>query len=109
MVVPQIYETKMNFLYSELTEMGYQITKPQGAFYLFPKSPIKDDAVFTEELLAEKVLVVPGRGFGSPGHFRISYCVEDSVIEGSLQGFKKSFRKISHDIVSEYKISRISK
>ena len=92
-VDPQIYETKMNFLYSELTEMGYQITKPQGAFYLFPKSPIKDDAVFTEELLAEKVLVVPGRGFGSPGHFRISYCVEDSVIEGSLQGFKKVSEK----------------
>jgi len=92
-VDPQIYETKMNFLYSELTEMGYQITKPQGAFYLFPKSPIKDDAVFTEELLAEKVLVVPGRGFGSPGHFRISYCVEDSVIEGSLKGFKKVSEK----------------
>ena len=92
-VDPQIYETKMNFLYSELTEMGYQITKPQGAFYLFPKSPIKDDAVFTEELLAEKVLLVPGRGFGSPGHFRISYCVEDSVIEGSLQGFKKVSEK----------------
>ena len=92
-VDPQIYETKMNFLYSELTEMGYQITKPQGAFYLFPKSPIKDDAAFTEELLAEKVLVVPGRGFGSPGHFRISYCVEDSVIEGSLLGFKKVSEK----------------
>ena len=42
-----------------------------------------------DELLQEKVLVVPGRGFGTPGHFRISYCVEDSVIEGSLNGFNK--------------------
>jgi len=88
-----IYEAKMNFLYSELTQMGYQIAKPQGAFYLFPQSPIKDDSAFTEELLQEKVLVVPGRGFGTEGHFRISYCVEDAVIEGSLHGFKKLSEK----------------
>ncbi len=86
---PNIYYKKMNFLFNELTQMGYEITKPQGAFYLFPKSPIQDDAQFTDELLQEKVLVVPGRGFGTSGHFRISYCVEDSVIEGSLTGFKK--------------------
>jgi len=90
---PGIYEAKMNFLYSELTQMGYQIAKPQGAFYLFPQSPIKDDAAFTEELLQEKVLVVPGRGFGTEGHFRISYCVDDAVIEGSLHGFKKLSEK----------------
>ena len=88
-----IYEAKMNFLYSELTQMGYHIAKPQGAFYLFPQSPIKDDSAFTEELLQEKVLVVPGRGFGTKGHFRISYCVEDAVIEGSLHGFKKLSEK----------------
>lgn len=88
-VDPSIYENKMEFLYSELTKMGYKIVKPQGAFYLFPKSPIADDSLFADELLQEKVLVVPGRGFGTPGHFRISYCVEDSVIEGSLNGFNK--------------------
>ncbi|HCG90970.1 MAG TPA: pyridoxal phosphate-dependent aminotransferase [Dehalococcoidia bacterium] len=88
-----IYERKMNFLYNELTNMGYEIIKPQGAFYLFPKSPLTDDSAFSEELLKENVLVVPGRGFGTPGYFRISYCVEDKVIEGSLHGFRKMAQK----------------
>ena len=55
---------------------------------MLPKSPIEDDAAFVKELQKYSVLVVPGKGFGAPGYFRISYCVEDRVIEGSLQGFK---------------------
>ena len=70
------------------TEMGYSIVKPQGAFYMFPKSPIEDDVAFVREIQKHNVLVVPGRGFGAPGYFRISYCVDDWVIEGSLKGFK---------------------
>jgi len=82
------YAKKRDFLYSNLTEMGYSIVKPQGAFYMFPRSPIGDDVAFVREIQKHNVLVVPGRGFGAPGYFRISYCVDDWVIEGSLKGFK---------------------
>jgi aspartate aminotransferase len=82
------YVKKRDLLYKNLTEMGYSTEKPTGAFYMFPKSPIEDDTAFVKELQKYNVLVVPGKGFGAPGYFRISYCVEDRVIEGSLQGFK---------------------
>ena len=82
------YVRKRGLLYDNLIEMGYSIVKPTGAFYMLPKSPIEDDAAFVKELQKYNVLVVPGKGFGAPGYFRISYCVEDRVIEGSLQGFK---------------------
>ena len=82
------YQAKRDFLYGQLTEMGYSVVKPQGAFYMFPKSPIDDDVAFTEELQRHNVLVVPGMGFGLPGHFRISYCVDDRTLEGSLAGFR---------------------
>jgi aspartate aminotransferase len=82
------YARKRDFLYNNLTEMGYSMVKPQGAFYMFPKSPIEDDTAFVREIQKHNILVVPGRGFGAPGYFRISYCVDDWVIEGSLKGFK---------------------
>ena len=87
------YQRKRDYMYGELTKIGYSCFKPEGAFYLFPKSPVKDDAAFVEELLAWNVLVVPGRTFGSPGFFRISYCVEDRVLEGSIEGFARAAEK----------------
>ena len=81
------YQRKRDFLYSRLVEMGYSVVKPQGAFYLFPQSPLPDDAAFVDALQEWQVLVVPGKGFGTPGHFRISYCVEDWVLEGAIAGF----------------------
>jgi aspartate aminotransferase len=73
--------------------MGYSMVKPQGAFYMFPKSPIEDDVEFVRELQKLKVLTVPGRGFGTPGYFRIAYCVEDRVLEGSLDGLHQTAQK----------------
>ena len=87
------YQAKRNYLYSQLTEMGYFMFKPQGAFYMFPRSPLEDDAAFVEELQRWNVLTVPGRGFGSPGYFRISYCVEDRVLEGAMEGFARAALK----------------
>ncbi len=84
------YQRKRDLLYSQLTAMGYSVVKPQGAFYLFPRSPLPDDAAFAEALQEWNVLVVPGRGFGTPGHFRISYCVEDRALEGALEGFAQA-------------------
>ena len=81
------YQRKRDYLYSQLTEMGYSVVKPQGAFYLFPRSPLEDDGAFVDALQEWNVLTVPGKGFGTPGHFRISYCVEDWVLEGALRGF----------------------
>jgi aspartate aminotransferase len=89
------YVRKRDLLYDNLIEMGYSIVKPTGAFYMLPKSPIEDDAAFVKELQKYNVLVVPGKGFGAPGYFRISYCVEDRVIEGSLQGFKAAAKQFN--------------
>ena len=86
-----IYRKKRDYLYEELTIIGYECFKPQGAFYLFPKSPYKSDEKFVQKLKEYLVLVVPGIGFGCPGYFRVSYCVEDSELEGSIYGFKKAF------------------
>ena len=86
------YQRKRDMLYDALTGLGYQVPRPQGAFYMFPRSPVADELVFINELLQYNVLVVPGRGFGAPGSFRLSYCVEDWVLEGALEGFTKAAR-----------------
>ena len=88
------YQAKRDFLHRKLTEIGYSLVKPQGAVYMFPRSPISDDVEFVAELQGHRVLVVPGRGFGLPGHFRISYCVTDETLEGSLEGFRTVFQKV---------------
>jgi aspartate aminotransferase len=86
------YQGKRDHLCSRLTAMGYSLVKPQGAFYAFPRSPIPDDVAFVQELLTWKVLVTPGTGFGTPGHFRIAYSVEDRVLEGAMEGFSRAAR-----------------
>ena len=88
------YQRKRDFLYTQLTEMGYSVTKPQGAFYLFPKSPVEDDAEFVNALQERLVLAVPGRGFGTPGYFRISYCLDDWVLEGAMDGMAKAIDQV---------------
>ncbi len=88
-----IYEEKRNLFYNALTSFGYQVVKPQGAFYLFPKSPIEDDVAFVKELQRKRILTVPGRGFGKPGFFRIAYPVEKTTIERALPGFKELAEK----------------
>ena len=89
-----VYKQKRDYIYDELIKIGYECVKPDGAFYLFPKSPIEDDAKFVRILQNSKVLTVPGRGFGLAGYFRISYSVDDWVLEGSIEGFKKAFESI---------------
>ncbi|MCJ7776095.1 MAG: pyridoxal phosphate-dependent aminotransferase [Desulfobulbaceae bacterium] len=88
-----LYQKKRDMLCSGLASFGYDIVKPEGTFYLFPKAPIEDDVAFVAALLKEKILAVPGSGFGGPGHFRIAYCVSDEVIEGALPGFEKVMKK----------------
>jgi aspartate aminotransferase len=88
-----IYERLRDRLHAALTEIGYECVRPEGAFYLFPRSPI-DDLEFTRLLARRLVLVVPGSGFGTPGYFRIAYCVEREVIERSLPRFEEAWREV---------------
>ncbi len=83
------YQKKRDMLCDGLSAFGYEFVRPEGAFYLFPKTPIKDDKIFVSALQEENILTVPGSGFGMPGYFRIAYCVSDYVIEHALPGFKK--------------------
>lgn len=85
-----VYRKKRDFIYEAMTEIGYDVVKPGGAFYLFPKSPLEDDVAFVRMLQERMVLVVPGSGFGGPGYFRLTFCVEDRVLEGSLDGFRSA-------------------
>ncbi len=87
------YQEKRDILYDGLTRIGYRCVKPQGAFYLFPQTPIPDDVAFVRSLVDEGVLAVPGVGFGRAGHMRLSITVPKTVVERSLPGFERAFRK----------------
>lgn len=82
-----IYETNKNILYKGLTDMGYHVVEPGGTFYMFPRTIIEDDLAFCEKAKDFNLLIVPGTGFGCPGHTRISFCVPTSRIEKSLDAF----------------------
>jgi aspartate aminotransferase len=88
----ELYRRKRDILCSGLEKLGYSFTKPKGSFYLLPKAPGGDDLRFVETLQEELILTVPGRGFGAPGYFRIAFCVEDGVIERSMEGFARAIR-----------------
>lgn len=82
------YQEKRDILYHHLTELGFKMVKPQGAFYLFPRSPLPDDVEFVRAAQKHNLLLVPGSGFGAPGHFRISYCIDKQLILNSLPAFE---------------------
>lgn len=83
------YQTRRDALYNHLVGLGFSCVKPQGAFYLFPKSPIADDVAFVRQALEYNLLLVPGRGFASPGYFRIAYCVDINTIKNAFPAFEK--------------------
>lgn len=85
----EIYNRNRELLYNNLIEYGYSCVKPEGAFYLFIKSLEKDDKAFASAAKKHNILIVPGSSFGCPGYCRIAYCVDYSMIERSLPGFKK--------------------
>ncbi len=90
-----VYQKKRDLLCDGLAKAGYKFEKPQGAFYLFAKSPIPDDVEFVKMLLKKNILVVPGSGFGGPGYFRAAYCVDDATIINSLPGFTEAIKEIT--------------
>jgi len=88
------YQRKRDLLYNKLTELGFEMVKPGGGFYLFPKSPLADEMEFIRIAQEYLILLVPGSGFGAPGFFRIAYCVEDEMIERSLPRWEELARKV---------------
>lgn len=89
-----VYRTNRNILFKELLKMGYTVANPDGAFYMFIKSPNNDGADFCERAKKYHMLLVPGEGFGMKEYVRLSFCVETEKIEKSIDIFKK--------LISEY-------
>ena len=87
------YDRNRRALYEALTEMGYEMAKPDGAFYLFIKAPGGDANAFSEKAKKKDLLLVPGDGFGCPGYFRICYCVSYKMIMRSLPVFRELIQK----------------
>lgn len=83
------YDKNRKFLYSTLVGMGFECVKPEGAFYLFVKSPVEDDKQFVAEAKKHHLLLVPASSFGCPGYVRIAYCVSYDMIERSIPAFLK--------------------
>lgn len=81
------YQGKRDAIYNILVESGFDVIKPMGAFYIFPRSPEPDDIAFVRELQKHHILAVPGVGFGTPGYFRLAYCVDMDIIERSRKFF----------------------
>ncbi|HEX7927568.1 MAG TPA: pyridoxal phosphate-dependent aminotransferase [bacterium] len=88
------YQMLRDRMLKPLREMGYEVVKPNGAFYLFPKSPIPDDVAFVRAAQKERLLLVPGSGFGRPGHFRIALCTQPDVIDRALPVFEKVMKQV---------------
>lgn len=85
----EIYDTNRKLLYNALTSYGFECVKPQGAFYIFLKTPISDDKEFCNQAKKFNLLLVPGSSFACPGYVRIAYCVSEAMIKKSLEAFKK--------------------
>jgi aspartate aminotransferase len=85
------YREKRDLMYEGLRRIGYECVKPQGAFYVFPRTPLADDVAFVRLLAEEGVLTVPGSGFGMPGHIRISLTVDRETVVRALPGFERAF------------------
>jgi len=88
----EAYDRNRRMLYEGLTAMGYEMAKPDGAFYLFIKAPGGDANAFSEKAKQKDLLLVPGDGFGCPGYFRICYCVSPEMIQKSLPVFEELIR-----------------
>jgi aspartate aminotransferase len=90
----QKYQKRRDMITAVMDEAGLSYAKPEGAFYLFVKSPIEDDIAFCRALAEERILPVPGTGFGCAGYVRFAYCTSEKAIAGMLPGLKRALEKI---------------
>lgn len=90
-----IYRRRRDKMAKVLKDAGLEFTMPCGAFYFFPKSPTADESVFINALVEQRVLAVPGRGFGMPGYFRLAFCsISEEAIEKSADSFKRAVESV---------------
>ena len=90
-----IYRRRRDKMAKVLKDAGLEFTMPRGAFYFFPKSPTADESVFINALVEQRVLAVPGRGFGMPGYFRLAFCsISEEAIEKSADSFKRAVESV---------------
>ncbi|MBR5288188.1 MAG: pyridoxal phosphate-dependent aminotransferase [Clostridia bacterium] len=87
-----VYETNMNILYDGLTALGFDIVRPGGTFYMFPKALEEDAVAFCKKATKYDLILVPSDSFGVPGYFRIAYCVDTEKVVRSLEAFKRFVR-----------------
>lgn len=87
-----VYETNMNLLADELTSLGFELVRPGGTFYMFPRCPEPDAAHFSRKALDYGLVLVPSDTFGVPGYFRIAYCTDTARVERSLEAFRRLVR-----------------
>ena len=88
------YQAKRDLVCDALSAMGYEAPRPEGSFYVFPRTPLPDDLAFIRLLQDEGILAVPGSGFGRSGYMRLSLTVSRGEIERSLPGFERAIRKV---------------
>jgi len=84
-----VYDRRRQLMAKVLSDAGVEFQMPKGAFYFFAKSPVEDESIFVDALLREKILVVPGKGFGFAGYVRLSCSVDERIIARSAEGFKR--------------------
>ncbi|WP_419008816.1 pyridoxal phosphate-dependent aminotransferase, partial [Desulfovibrio sp.] len=91
----EIYARRRQAMAEVLTDAGYSFQMPAGAFYFFPQAPGGDDVAFVNRLVEERVLAVPGSGFGCPGYFRLAFCVDETVIRNAAEGFARAYAAVA--------------
>ncbi len=84
-----VYETNMNILYKELVDLGFEVVKPGGTFYIFPKALEEDANAFSEKAKKYDLILVPSDSFGVKGYFRMAYCIDTEKVERSLEALRK--------------------
>ena len=84
-----VYETNMNILYDGLTKLGFEVVRPGGTFYMFPKALEEDAVAFCKKATKYDLILVPSDSFGVPGYFRIAYCVDTEKVVRSLEAFER--------------------
>jgi len=88
-----VYQALRDRLCAGMADIGYQFTRPQGAFYVYPRTPIPDDLEFVRILQRHRVLAVPGCGFARTGHMRLSYSVSMAEVEGAMGPLRAAFQE----------------
>lgn len=88
-----VYEKNMNLIYDTLVDIGMEVVRPGGTFYIFPKAPIEDAKEFSKKALDYDLILVPADTFGAPGYFRMAYCIDTEKVERSLPVLRRFIKE----------------